>query len=228
MNEKRPIILFKFPSRGRPEKFFIALDSIVNNIVCDFAYHISCTLDEDDKAMNNDEVRQTLSTYKNLSIGWGKSTSKVDAINRDMPEIDWDILVNFSDDMLFNFYGFDEVIRQEMMQNFPDTDGYLHFPERDSMAALCVLTICGRKYYDRFGYIYNPEYKSLFCDNEQMEVAKILGKYIYLPYMIFEHRNPAYAHYNEERDAMFNNQQQIGWTIDQQTFNRRKAINFGL
>ena len=228
MTDKKPVILFKLPSRGRPERFFRALDSIVLNLACDYAYHISCTLDEDDTTMNNKEVVSKLLQYKNTSIEWGASKSKIDAINRSMPNVPWDILVSFSDDMVFNVYGFDELIRQEMSQNFADTDGYLHFPEKDSMAALCVLTICGRKYYDRFLYIYHPAYKSLFCDNEQMEVAKMLGKYVYVPYIIFEHRNPAYSHYGEVRDAMFEEQQQVGWTTDQATYNLRKSKNFDL
>lgn len=228
MSEKKSTILFKLPSRGRPERFFRALDSIVNNLAAPYAYHISCTLDVDDPTMNNAEVITKIAHYENISIGYGMSKSKVHAINRGMIYQKWDILVNFSDDMVFTVYGFDEMIRLEMQQNFPDTDGYLHFPEKDSMAALCVLTICGKKYYDRFGYIYHPDYKSLFCDNEQMEVAKKLGKYVYIPYIIFEHRNPAYSHYSEQRDEMFNQQQEIGWTVDQETFNKRKAINFGL
>lgn len=226
--ENKMVILFKYATRGRPEKFFRGIDSIVSNMAVDYAYHISCTIDEDDALMNNPDVLNKIANYKNVSVELGVSSGKIDAINRSMPKIDWDILVNFSDDMVFNVYGFDEIIRQEMSQLFPDTDGYLHFPEKDSMTALCVLTICGRKYYDRFGYIYHPAYKSLFCDNEQMEVAKMLGKYVYVPYMIFEHRNPAYSHYGEEKDEMFEAQQQVGWTIDQQTYNRRKEKNFDL
>lgn len=228
MSGKKPIILFKLPSRGRPERFFKALDSIVNNLATPYAYHISCTLDEDDPTMNNPHTKEKIEQYKNTSISWGLSKSKIDAVNRDMPDIEWDILVVFSDDMRFTCYGFDEMIRQEMLQNFPDTDGYLHFPEKDSMAALCVLTIMGRKYYNRFLYVYHPEYKSLWADNEQMEVAKKLNKYAYIYYIVFEHRNPAYHEYNEEKDEMFLEQQNIGWTIDHETYIKRKAKNFDL
>jgi len=96
------------------------------------------------------------------------------------------------------------------------------------MAALCVLTIMGRKYYNRFLYVYHPEYKSLWADNEQMEVAKKLNKYAYIYYIVFEHRNPAYHEYNEEKDEMFLEQQNIGWTIDHETYIKRKAKNFDL
>jgi len=226
MTDKKPIILFKLPSRGRPERFFKALDSIVLNLACDYAYHISCTLDEDDTTMNNDEVVSKIAAYKNTSIEWGASKSKIDAINRSMPEVPWDILVVCSDDIYFNVYGFDELIRNEMSQHFADNDGFLHFHEKDSGAALCVMSVMGKKYYDRFGYIYHPDFRSLFADNEATEVAKILGKYIYINYSIMEHLNPAYGYI--ERDEMFDEQQQVGWTIDQQTYNRRKEKNFDL
>lgn len=226
MTEKKPVILFKLPSRGRPERFFQALDSIVDNLASPFAYHISCTLDEDDPLMNNDSVKERVKTYKNTSIEWGLSRSKIDAVNRSMPDIEWDILIVGSDDIFFNLYGFDEIVRNEFALHFPDGDGYLHFNEKDSGSALCVMTVCDKKYYDRFGYIYHPDYKSLFCDNEQMEVAKALGKYIYINCMIMEHKNPAYGYMPE--DVMFREQQDIGWTIDQETYNKRKLKNFGL
>lgn len=220
----KPVILFKLPSRSRPERFFKALDSIVNNLSDTENYHISCTLDEDDQTMNNDEVKLNIASYKNISISWGTSKSKIHAVNRDIPNIKWDILIVGSDDIFFNVYGFDEMVRSEMYNHFPNGDGYVHFSEKDSKSALCVMTVCDKKYYDRFGYIYHTDYKSLWCDNEQMEVAKMLGRYVYIPYSIMEHLNPAYGYI--ERDAMFDEQQSIGWTIDNETFNRRKALNF--
>lgn len=219
-------ILFKLPSRGRPERFFKALDSIIDNVRDLDNYHVSCTLDTDDELMNSEEVISKIRTRKNVSIEWGLSTSKIHAVNRNIPEIGWDIICIGSDDIFFNVFGFDEMIRMEFNQHFPNGDGYLHFKEKDSGAALCVMTCCDKKYFDRFGYIYHPDYLSLWADNEQMEVAKKLGRYVYIPYDIMDHKNPAYGYL--EKDEMFISQQKIGWTTDQQTYNKRKAKNFGL
>lgn len=219
-------ILFKLPSRGRPERFFKALDSIVHNVKDLENFIVSCTLDSDDEAMNNDIVIDKIKSYPNTIIEWGTSISKIDAINRSMPKEDWDYLVVGSDDIYFHTFGFDEMIRQEFAQHFSDGDGYIHFKEKDSGSALCVMTCCDKKYYDRFGYIYHPEYISLFADNEQFDVAKILGRYIYVPYEIMEHKNPAYGYI--EKDEMFEKQQKIGWTKDQETYNKRKAKIFDL
>lgn len=219
-------ILFKLPSRGRPERFFKALDSIIHNVKDTDNYHVSCTLDMDDETMNNEEVISRIREIKNVSIEWGLSTSKINAVNRNIPNIDWDILLVASDDIYFSIFGFDEMVRIEFNQHFPNGDGYVHFKEKDSGSALCVMTCCDKKYYDRFNYIYHPEYLSLFADNEQFDVAKLLGRYIYISYEIMEHKNPAYGYI--EKDEMFEYQQKIGWTKDQLTYNERKAKNFDL
>lgn len=220
-------ILFKLPSRGRPERFFKALDSIIDNLQDLENYWVSCTIDSDDTLMNNEEVISRIRTRKNVSIECGLSDSKIHAVNRSIPDIEWDIIVIDSDDIYFNIFGFDSMIRQEMLSAFPDGDGYLHFRESDSKEHLNVMTVCDKKYYDRFSYIYHPSYISLWADNEQTEVAKILGKYRYIPYEIMLHRNPAYGYSDCPKDEMFN-QHQSFWGVDEVNFYKRKALNFDL
>lgn len=219
-------ILIKFPSRGRKERFFKALDACINNIQDKGNYQVSCTLDLDDPIMNNDEVKEKIASYQNVSVCWGKSDSKIHAINRDLPE-DFDILVVLSDDIFFNIFGWDTLVRMEMENNFPDGDGYLHFREKDTTDILNVMTVIDKKYYDRFGYIYHPSYKSLWCDNEQMAVSKILKRYAYVPFEIMLHRCPAYGYTDCPRDEMFNTQQNF-WQLDEMNFNERRLKNFDL
>lgn len=219
-------ILFKYPSRGRPGRFFKSLDSIVHNIGDVDYYHVSCTLDEDDPTMNNPEVVERIGSYKNVSIEWGLSESKIHAVNRSMPDRPWDILVNMSDDMIFNLYGFDVAIKTDMLAHFPDLDGLLHYPDQDAKQALATMYIAGRKWWEfRDKKIYHPSYKSLWCDNEEMIVAQICGKYFYCGYQINIHLNPAYGHL--ERDAMFDIQQGH-WPEDESNFNARRLRNFDL
>jgi hypothetical protein len=218
-------ILFKYPSRGRPQRFFDALDSIYRNISDTDYYHIACTLDEDDETMNNPAVIEHINAYGTASIQWGKSKSKIDAINRSMPGYDWDIIICMSDDMQFNVFGFDTMIRVDMLTHFSDLDGLLHYPDQDAKQWLATMYIAGRKFYDRFGYIYHPSYKSLWCDNEVMDVARMLGKYKYTGYQINVHLNPAYGHL--PKDDMFNEQQGY-WTEDEMNYNARKGLNFGI
>ena len=216
-------ILFKYPSRGRPERFFASLDSLVNNVKDVDYYHVAITLDDNDATMNNAEVVERINSYKNVSIQWGESDSKIHAINRNIPDIPFDILVCHSDDMIFNLYGFDQCIRVDMNAHFPDFDGLLHYPDQDAKDWLATMYIAGVNFYRKFGLIYDPVFKSLWCDNLVQDTAKYMNKYKYCGYQINVHLNPAYGHL--PKDDLFN-RQQSDWNHDEGQY--YKIINNGL
>lgn len=226
-------ILVKFATRGRPERFFKTMESIFSTAKDVDNIHVIVTADIDDKAMCNDEVVRRVGEYKNTRIIFGTSTSKIDAINRDMDILpneikDWDILSNVSDDMVYVAFGWDEYLRTDMFSLFGNTDGYLSYLDPDTKGALTTQMNIGRQYYERFGFIYNPAYLSLFCDNEADEVAKLLGKYRFTNNQIFHHFNPAYNYQEYPKDDQFLRQQELGWTIDAKTYQERKQNNFDI
>lgn len=210
--------------------FFESLDSLNNNIRDRSNYRISLTLDTDDPILNCDEVIKRLYEYENVSIEWGKSDSKVHAINRSMPDYDWDVLICWSQDMFLTMYGADDIMR-DAFYNIINNNGdefLVHFPEMDAKEWLNVLYIASRKYYQRFNYIYHPSYLSLWCDNESMKVAQILGKYHYIGTPgLYIHKNPAYTHHGIERDELFNYHQSL-WDVDEKNFRQRELNNFDL
>jgi hypothetical protein len=220
-------ILLKYPSRGRPGKFFRGLDSIYNNLADKVNFHVSCTLDLDDESMCNQEVIDRITAYGNISIAWGKSDSKIHAINRDMPDVNgYDIIICMSDDQIFTLYGFDDIIRIDMNAVFPEFDGLLHYLDKDTQGALATLYVAGVNFYKRRGHIYHPSYFSLWADNEIQEVAILEEKYHFIGTIIYWHANPAY--YPEEgRDEKFDHDQSL-WDIDEANYNKRKLINFEL
>jgi hypothetical protein len=198
MNKRK--ILFKFTSRSRNEKFFKGLDNILSNIGDRDNFCILVSLDIDDATMNNSKtilrIAEYIKNYPNkIIVKYGFSKNKVDAINRDVNEVksvfDFDILVNFSDDMQFNKHSFDEVIRDKFDMYFPDNDGNIYFNDGYTGDRLSTMSIIGRKYYDKFNYIYHPSYISLWCDNEYTEVAKRDNKIIYCNENIFTHNHPS-------------------------------------
>lgn len=223
-------ILFKFPCRGRETMFFESLNSLNNNIRDRENYHISISIDLDDLILNRPEVIEVVSSYPNTSIGFGYSKSKVDAINRSMPDYDYDVLICWSHDMHALMYGFDDIMRADFYNiiNNHGEEFLVHYPDMDAKHYLNVLYIASRKYYERFNYIYHPSYLSLFCDNESMAVSKLLGKYHYIGTTgLYVHKNPAYTHHGVERDELFNIQQSL-WNVDEANFNERKVRNFDL
>jgi hypothetical protein len=139
--------------------------------------------------MNNQEVLSKLSEYKNLKVNLGKSESKIHAINRDIVVSDWDIILIASDDMIPKVKGYDTIIRSKMQELYPDTDGILWFHE-GNRKDLNTLSILGREYYKRFNYVYYPEYKSFWCDNEFMQIGNILKKQTFIDQVIIHHEHP--------------------------------------
>ena len=66
-----------------------------------------------------------------------------------------------------------------MTELYPNTDGVLWFNDGNQGNRLNTLCILGKKYYERFNYIYHPDYTSLWADNEFMDVANLLNKQIF-------------------------------------------------
>jgi len=195
-------ILFKYPTRGRPLKFFRALESYYKLMSNQKNFEFIVTLDNDDSEMNKPEILESLKKIPNLTYKLGNSKSKIEAINADMQNTNFDILVLVSDDMIPEEKGYDDIIRNEMNSKFPDTDGVLWFFDgwrRD----LNTLSILGKKYYDRFGYIYHPAYKSFWCDAEFTDVGNILNKQAFIDRVIIRHLHPDIVMNNKEAFEKF-------------------------
>lgn len=193
-------LLIKFPTRGRVEKFFKILELYYSNLEDpnNTFFVISCDIDDDD--MNNEFVRNRLRQYKNLQVYFANNKSKVEAINNNIGDVDFDILLLASDDMIPQVFGFDTVVRSKMSEIFPDFDGVLWFNDGYQGSNINTLSILGKKYYDRFGYIYHPSYKSLMCDIEFMEVSKKLNKVCYIDNVIIRHEHLVWT--GEKYDAL--------------------------
>lgn len=226
-------ILIKFASRSRPFKFFNCIKNIFDHQT-ENAITVLCSLDDDDPTMTTAQIKDWFARYRNRGIisCFGKSLNKIHAINRDMHIVqDWDILINFSDDMLFTKKGFDAIIIAAMKEHFPDTDGVLHFHDGHKYGAqLMTMSILGRKYYDRFNYIYHPDYISLWSDNEAMDVAKLLGRYKYMgdQNVIFNHNHPMHQGMGVQNyDAQLRHTESF-FQRDKATYLKRKVNNFDL
>lgn len=216
-------ILVKYASRSRRQKFFDGLDNIFELAEFPDRILVLISLDLDDTEMCNDEVREKLSTYKNIHVCWGLSNNKIHATNKDFDKIpehfkDWDIVANFSDDQRWTMYGWDTMIRSDFNQMSPDFSHYMAYLDPDTHSALSTLYIAGRRFYDLFGFIYDGVFISLFCDNLVEDCAKYLEKYHYTGYSIYRHFNPAYNYKDFPRDQQFEEQQRIGWDVDMKTY----------
>jgi hypothetical protein len=221
-------ILIKFPTRGRPGKFFQTLNKYIelSEDISKIGFVIS--LDEDDLSMNNEEIIRHLEIYKKnikLNYTFGHSKTKIQAINSDMNRIQgWEIVLLASDDMVPVVKGYDNIIRRDMFNNFPDTDGVLWYSDggQDNINTLCIL---GKKYFDRFNYIYNPSYISLWCDNEFTDVSVKLERVYKSQEVIIEHQH---YHYQKTNFDELYARNQSYFEIDKQVYLGRAKKNFDL
>jgi hypothetical protein len=219
-------ILIKFPTKSRKNKFFNTLKKYHN--LCEDINNVKflISIDEDDSEMNNPDTLEILNTFKNTEVSIGHSLSKIHAVNRDVvSDGSWDIVLLASDDMIPQVKGYDKIIIDKMISTYPDTDGVLWFNDGFQETRLNTLCILGKKYYERFNYIYYPEYKSTWCDNEFMSVSSILNKHTYFNEVIIKHEHPDWGYGN--RDIIHvKNQNDLSY--DMSLYNTRKKINFEL
>ena len=214
-------ILFKLATRSRPEKARASINNIIENCKSD-NFTILVSADFDDDSMKNFSY-----VHSNVTIVYGISKSKIDAINRDLdiaPK--FEILINTSDDMLFTYKGFDNIIRQDFEDNL---DQFIHYSDGNQKENISTMSIMGKEYYERFNYIYHPDYKSLWCDAEATEVAVLLGKYRYMGdnKILFRHMHPAWG--LAESDAQYQKTEAPEmWEHDYKVILERKARQYDL
>lgn len=221
-------LLIKFPTRGRPNKFFKVLDEYINKAknLEHIAFLIS--LDADDVSMNNELIINRLKNYQNkikLIYFFGNSKTKIEAVNADMDKVSgWDILLLASDDMIPVVEGYDSIIRRDMNDYFKRLDGVLWYND-GGQNNINTLSIMGKKYYDMFGYIYHPDYISLWCDNEFTEISEKLKKVYKSDQIIIEHQHPVYQKTNYDQLYVRN---ESYYNVDKQTYEKRRDKNFDL
>ena len=220
-------LIYKFPSRNRPDKFKHVLEKSISLLSGKHDVRFVITLDSDDETMNNDNMREWMDNLDvDLVYHYGDSKSKIEACNANLEDEDGDALILVSDDMVPCFQDFDDIIMQGMEQFFPDMDGAIKFHDglRPKEDLLMTLHVLGWNLYKTFGYIYHPDYTSLYCDNEMTIVCRDLGKLLVSPVCIFRHEwtNQPFddLHARNENSEMY--------AIDSKVFEERQKNRFDI
>jgi hypothetical protein len=220
-------ILINFPVRNRVAQFEKTIQSLVKCIE-DWT-NIILLLKVDDDDDNKDKFVEIANKYidsENLTIDYGISINKVHAQTRNIEKYDWDIVVNWSDDVYAIYPGIEKEIRKPFDEH--GLDWCPCFKDIYRTDQLPTLAIIGREYFDRFGYMLNPQYESLYSDNEMECVAKLLGKFEFIENpIIFRHDHPNNT--GQPRDEMYEmNESSYYYQKDGTLFQERKFRNFDL
>lgn len=224
-------ILLKCPTRSRPEKVMQTLQKYIELANHPEQLAVCISADSDDTSMTRNLVREELQRLlrraSQINIFFGDNKSKIQAANADIEKVTypWDIIVLVSDDMIPIARGYDDVIRNHMISRFPDTNGILWFNDGTQADKLNTLTIMGRTMYNSFGYLYQPDYKSLFCDTEFTDLCKstLKDKCLYVPYTIIRHEHPGTGYGG--MDSLYQHNQRF-WIPDMMTYINRKTYAY--
>lgn len=222
-------LVIKFPTRNRPEKFKAVFEKYVDMLSGKHDVEFIVSMDHNDPTMNNENIKSWFAEKQekaNIKCFYGNSKNKIEACNANMENANGDVLVLASDDMVPQMQGYDDIIFQTFAGTFPDFFGAIKFWDglRAKEDMLMTLTVMGFPLYRKFGYIYHPAYKSLFCDNEQTQVCAMIGKLAISPMCIIKHVWTGQPfdelHARNENPEMY--------SVDGKTFQERKAKNFDL
>lgn len=218
-------LIFNFPTKSRPERFQIALQSILQNIKRKDKISFSVTLDN-----NCTRLHEYTAICKDNNIVYQlvNSKNKIDAFNKFI-YANWfnDIIISTSDDMVFTHYGFDEVIRKDMSEQFDARGGLLHYNDGFQRSNVCTLSIVSGDYYCQDGYIYHPDYESVWCDVEATDVAKARNQYRYMgdDIQLFKHVHPSWGIIPYDQQYLITENSELN-EKDKQTYLKRKEHGF--
>lgn len=201
------------PTRNRPELALATRSKWVNRSVKGDYLEFILSVDTDDFSDYSKFHSASEIVIKN------PNRSAVEAINAAAKIVTGDILIICSDDT-----------------DCPDDWDTLLLKELEGKSDFCAKTddglqptlitmpIMDRIYYERYGYVYQPEYKHMFVDQELTAVAMMTGKYIKLD-LSFPHNH--YSTGKTLKDGL-NARNDSTWCQGENLFNERLKTNFGI
>lgn len=202
------------PSRGRGLIAVKTAENWLSRADGEIDYNLS--LDHDDP---------TSDTYINLFKGFpvfkfhSDNRSAVDAINNAAAHCTGDLMIVVSDD-----FDCPPHWDTQLLNYLKGSIDFLVKTPDGIQPTLITLPIMDRAYYNRFGYIYHPEYLHMYSDQEMTAVGHMLGRVINIP-VAFTHNH--YMTRRFKKDAI-SERNDSTYPQGKQVFERRLATNFGV
>lgn len=169
------------PSRGRPEKSYATIAQWSRHLVSFTDFEFIISLDDDDPRLE-DYKR----VYLKTDIILNKNRSCVDAINNAAKCAHGDVLIVVSDDTA-SFPGWP----RDLLKELEGKSDYLLKTDDGIQDYIVTMTVMDRKYYERDGFIYHPDFKHQFADTYLTCLADIRGRLIFsnlkFPHLHYSH-----------------------------------------
>lgn len=209
------VISLIHPSRGRAKKSFENAMEWFGKSGLEDGIQIIVSVDSDDEQLS--EYRR-----RYISVIDSPNKSVVDATNVAAKACNGDVLVYLSDDfkchdnwgqlLLKEFEG----VTDPMLLKVDDCLQGFHVP-------VLTIPIMNRALYERLGYFWYPEYKSMFVDEDLYWTAKKLGALKFAPHLKFPHEHVSVG---KAKDDETYRRSAANWDQGKALFAKRKAAGF--
>jgi hypothetical protein len=211
------------PSRNRPDMAYEVAKKWIDCLSGKNKVEYIMSIDIDDPSFKKyDDIIYALKKPDNVlfHLMVGVNSSAIEAINKAAEESENNLLIVVSDDFDC-FPKWDEWL----LDKLGDNKDFIVKTNDGIQERLITLPIMDRAYYNRFGYIYYPEYKHMFCDTEMTDVGHILGRVIDLQDKDHQFLHKHYTAGFMQKDEI-NEKNDSTWNQGEILYNSRKSQNF--
>lgn len=204
------------PTRNRSHQAMITAERWRQNAAnfADIEYILS--VDKDDIS---DYTWAKHPVYGDSKVLFNNNKSAIGAINKAAEIAKGDLFIVISDDFECEI-NWDHIL----LKALEGKEDFIVKTQDGLQKTLITLPIMDRTYYNRFGYIYHPEYLHMHCDEEMTIIGHMLGRVITLD-LTFIHNH--YSTGKTEIDAI-NEKNNATWAHGQRTLDRHALNNFGI
>lgn len=209
------------PSRERAERCYNVIKDYRNNFSKKNDLEIVISLDLDD--VQAGKYHDLHKNHSDTKIVIHPNKNYVEALNNAAKFATGDILIASADDFHFP-QNWDIGLQNVVPFNRKE---YVIWIDDGIQPRIMTLPILSMEYYQRFGYIYYPEYISMYADNDFTEVAKKLNVVVMARHLLFRHMHYSLGHMPEDATARKQNAP-ASYAHGEKIFNRRITENFGL
>lgn len=202
------------PSRSRPEKSFVNASNWLANAGCDVELLVSVDFTDPHRATYEKIYAAQCWTHNNSCV--------VEATNVIATKATGDILLYLSDDFeCFPDWG------QAVIKEFEGVTEPRLIKVDDMLqpfhVAVLTIPIMNKALYNRLGYFWHPEYKSMAVDEDLYWTARKIGALKMCPHLKFEHKHVSVG---KAADDETYRRSSANWNQGKEVLARRKAQGF--
>jgi glycosyltransferase involved in cell wall biosynthesis len=207
------------PSRGRAEKAKQTYDFWKEQSSGRINIEHILSIDDDDVS-----TQKYINTFRDSLVLLNPNTSVVEATNKAAEVATGDILIYFSDDfkcpkdwdiLLLNYFnGSQKPILlkvDDCLQKFE--------------VKVLTIPIMNKELYNKLGYFWHPNYKSMFVDEDLWHVCNENGFMVYAPELKFPHEHPCNG---KAKDDETYKRSAANWDQGKEAFAKRKLEGFAI